>query len=100
LIAVKFDENKVINCIQAYKEEHNKNPYLIMSEKTQKLLSPNTIFYNGGYINNFINSTKISGTLQDDKTKDDIVYKPVSWSWYSCKIMIDNDLEFGEIHIG
>ncbi len=81
MIAIKFDEEKVGHCIQAYKDERGKNPYLIMSEKTAKILPKLT---------NTIRITPDGTTIQYDNTPR---------SWNNCKILIDDDLEFGEVHI-
>ena len=34
--ALKFNEQKVLNCIAAYHDEHGDYPYLIMNEKMMK----------------------------------------------------------------
>ena len=102
--AIKFDEEKVRNCVEAYKDEHGKYPYLIMSKKTLDLtpIMGRTI-YSGSIVinNNYYNS-------DDDKPKsitiDGIKYiseeelKKVKFL-YQCKILIDDALEIGEVYI-
>lgn len=103
MIAIKFDKEKVENCINAYKEEHGKLPYLIMSSKTKELLPQNYGYINTGDLSFTISTTTI------EKPKDIIIggmkYIPEEelkkgfGAWYGCKIMIDDDLDYGEILI-
>ena len=111
MIAIKFDKEKVENSINSYKEEHGKYPYLIMSEKTYKLLPTEnsfTINNNGlwcgctdtiGASNN-INLDEMTIKINDNefvnKNKRDKSYG----SWHNAKVLIDNSLDYGEIHIG
>ena len=104
MIAVKFDDKKVISCIQAYKDEHGKNPYLVMNEKTREILplTPQTIYCTStseiiiGKQENLVDTI----TINDEKYIPEKEAKKGSGHWFDCKIMIDNDLEFGEVHIG
>ena len=103
MIAIKFDEEKVKHCIQAYKDEHGKHPYLIMSEKTREILPPPTpTAYCGGLAFGDIKIDNKAIDLVIDGTKyiSEEEAKKGSGNWNGCKIMIDNDLEFGEVHIG
>lgn len=104
MLAIKFDEEKVKCCIQAYKDEHGKNPYLVMNEKTRAILPPtppttyciSTDEIMIGRQENLVNTI----TINDKKYISEEEAKKGSGNWFGCKIMIDNDLEFGEIHIG
>lgn len=90
MLGIKFDEEKVCHCIQAYKDEHGKNPYLIMSEKTVKILplSMQTTY---------ISSSPISFSIGGQTSVDDNATKNKSWK--NCKILIDNDIDFGEVYV-
>ena len=41
--AIKLDVEKIKHCIDGYKDEHDKPPYLIMSNKTKELLQPSIL---------------------------------------------------------
>ena len=104
MIGIKFDEEKVKNYIQAYKDGHGKYPYLLMNEKTYKILpyEATTITTNGSIYTTTTNiiltpqEITVDGTkyVREDKCKRKTLF------WENCKVMIDNDLEFGEVHIG
>lgn len=78
MMGFKFDEEKVTACIDAYIDEHDEKPYIILNSETRKYLPCENNFFN------IISSTTTNG---DEKT------------WHSSKIMIDEDLKFGEILI-
>lgn len=103
--AIKLDVEKIKHCIDGYKDEHNKPPYLIMSSKTKKLLpSSSSITLNEGLcistsmITNIVTSPE--SIVVDDKKY--ILEKNLDKiaTWNECKIMIDDTLELGEVHIG
>ena len=118
MIAIKFDKEKVGKCIDGYKDEHGKNPYLILSEKTFGLLKDENAFSlsinNDGICcsthdvvtsigiipTNNINFDEMSIKINDNefvnknkKTKD-------YGTWHGAKILIDNSLPYGEVHVG
>lgn len=115
MIAIKFDKEKVEKCIDGYMDEYGKNPYLILSEKTFGLLKDENAFSlsinnNGisthdvitqlGLSTNNINFDEMSIKINDNefvnknkKTKD-------YGTWHGAKILIDNSLPYGEVHVG
>lgn len=113
MIAIKFDKEKIENSINAYKEEHGKYPYLIMSEKTYKLLPTESSFAinsNGimcGYTDTIRVIPSNSSNLDEMTIKindNEFVNKNKSGksygTWHNAKILIDNGLPYGEVHIG
>ena len=102
--AIKLDVEKIKHCIDAYKDEHGKNPYLVMNEKTREILPPtlpttyciSTSEIIMGKQENSVNTI----TINNEKYIPEKEAKKGSGNWFGCKIMIDNDLEFGEVHIG
>ena len=99
--AIMLDVEKIKHCIDGYKDEHGKLPYLIMSSKTKKLLPfSSSITSNEG----FCISTNIVTSLESISI-DGKKYVPEESigkieNWNKCKIMIDDTLEFGEVRIG
>ena len=89
MIAIKFDEDKAKKCIDAYYDMHGVYPYLICNEETQKILPTytQTVTVHDGY-------AFISGVVTEDHGK------PRTKRWNNAKVLIDNELEFGEVHIG
>ena len=104
-MAFKFNEEKVKTAIDIYKDEHGNNPYLIISSETEKYL-PNEYSYSSipAYGSLFVGSSITVDSCCDhslncvDHTKD---IKSSSDSkrtkWYNAKILIDDDLKFGEV---
>lgn len=113
MIAIKFDKDKVKNSIDAYKEEHGKYPYLIMSEKTYKLLpTENSFAINNNVIrygytdtigvtpDNSINLDEMTIKINDNEFVNKNKSGKSYGTWHNAKILIDNGLPYGEIHIG
>lgn len=105
--AIKIDVEKIEHCVDAYKDEHGKNPYLIMNTKTRELLPPvfshtgNTTISLGDICISNSNITKpIDLVINGTKYISEDEIKKGSEIWLGCKIMIDNTLELGEVHIG
>ena len=91
MIAIKFDEDKAKKCIDAYYDVHGKYPYLICNEETEKMLPTYTqtvTVHDTGYVS-------ISGVVT---VADQVKQKTKRWN--NAKVLIDNELEFGEVHIG
>ena len=107
MLAIKFDKEKVKNCADAYKDEHDgKAPYLIMNSKTNELLVDAEQCYLS-YVSNAVTSVFSATTsCPNSISVDDKKYtlgkgtKNVVDNWYGCKILIDESLAFGEVHIG
>ena len=107
--AIKFDEQKVTNCIQAYYDQHGKYPYLIMNQNTADILPPQMTYNTGmGVIYGGNSNTTIAIkdtkpekiTIDNEQYTRDIAVVKSLYVWHNCKVMIDGDLEFGEVHIG
>lgn len=86
--AIKFDEDKAKRCINAYYDMHKEYPYLICNDETEKILPsiPST-----GAIT-ISTSTYVCGIENQSK--------PRTKRWNNAKVLIDNELKFGEVHIG
>lgn len=102
--AIKFDEEKVRNCVEAYKDGHGKYPYLIMSKKTLDLapVKGRTMFStitvgNNAYHNSDDDKPK-SITIDGTKYISEEELKEVN-ILYQCKVLIDDALEIGEVYI-
>lgn len=91
MIAIKFDEDKAKRCINAYYDMHKEYPYLICNDETEKILPS-------------IPSTDITtiSTTNYICIKDLVENpsKPRTKRWNNAKVLIDNELKFGEVHIG
>ena len=110
MTGIKFDEEKVKRCIEAYHDMHGQYPYLICSELTRKIL-PSEIKENSFaitsdqiYVTSAIHTPKkldIDSITVDEKKyiAEDSIHKDYG-TWYGAKILIDNKLEFGEVHVG
>ncbi len=86
--AIKFDEEKVKKCIDAYYDEKGVYPYLIMSEKTKTEL-----------LDKSPDNRKL-WTLPSYIHVGDTTEKPKECPiWKSAKILFDNDLKFGEVYV-
>ena len=109
--AIKFDEESVKKCIEAYYLQHDKYPYLIMNEDTYKILPTDTctITYNseqckvvGMMLGNVATTQLDANSLKIG----DAVYvlndeKPKSYgTWHGARILLDGKMKFGEVHIG
>ena len=100
MFILKIDQEKIKKCIEVYKDQHNgEKPYIICNEKTAKLITSekekpktlssviaNNITYN---IQTPIEKIEING-IKFIKNK----------KWDGITVFIDDELEFGEIHIG
>ena len=105
---IKFDEEKAKRCIDAYYDQHGSYPYIIMNSKTYDTVPPekpsvildcNSLTVGGYTISTNVNINSVDEIKVGDNTyilKRDPVYK----KWYNAKILFDEDLEFGEVHIG
>lgn len=93
MMGIKFDEEMVKKYIDVYHNQHGKYPYLIMSEKTRDIVPDDGKLF---VATNYILTT--SGTVSCNTSNDMITNTRKTWN--SAKILIDNDLEFGEVHIG
>ena len=106
---IKLDVEKIKHCIDGYKDEHDKSPYLIMSNKTKELLPPSIssscdsvsfgdVCISSSAINAIANPIDIviNGTryIAEDKIRKE------AGTWCGCRILIDDKLELGEVHIG
>ena len=114
MYAIKFDGEKVKNIIQAYYDTNGKYPYLICNKETAKLCfaykeeKPNdvsnisvTSYYSSvqteiAHIQKPIRSLTINDVEYIEKTED--VNKPLKWN--NATVLIDDSIEFGEVHIG
>ena len=93
MMGIKFNEEMVKKYIDVYHDQHGKYPYLIMSEKTRDIIPDNGVpFITTSYY------TLTSGTVPSSTSTEVIPHTKKTWN--SAKILIDNDLEFGEVHIG
>ena len=104
---IKFDEEKAKKCIDAYYDQHGSYPYMIMNSKTYDTVPPeklspivdaNSLTVSGYTISN-VNVAPVDEIKVGDNTyilKRDPVYK----KWYNAKILFDEELKFGEVHIG
>lgn len=113
MIAIKFDKEKVENSIDAYKEEHGKYPYLVMSEKTYNLLpNENSLVINNNSIwiartdtirvtpGNSINLDEMTIKINDSEFVNKNKSGQSYGIWHNAKILIDNSLPYGEVHVG
>ena len=105
MLGIKFNDEMIKKCIETYHFQYGEYPYLIMNEKTRKLI-PNEdgMSY---YItsDNFNISLKPENAIHNISINDKkYVEEPETItpkkSWYGAKILIDNDLDFGEVHVG
>lgn len=109
--AIKFDENKVRKCIEAYHDMHDKYPIMMCNEKTIKII-PEEVKSTSSFsivdslcdcgITNTSNPfTDIEISINSDKyVKEKSIDRSCNCkSWYGAKIMIDNDLKFGEVEL-
>ncbi len=103
--AIMLDVEKIKHCIDGYKDEHGKLPYLIMSSKTKELLPPSSsitpneaLCITGMITTNNVTSLKSISIDGKKYVPEESIGKIENWN--KCKIMIDDTLEFGEVHIG
>ena len=108
--AIKFDENKVRKCIEAYHDMHDKYPYMMCNEKTIKIIPeeiksssyysiPDSICYCTTSCASTPSMDIDSISINSDKYVKEKSEKSNCKSWYGAKIMIDNDLKFGEVEL-
>lgn len=105
---IKFDGEKAKRCIDAYYDQHGSYPYLIMSSKTYDtiplekpgiILDSNSLTVSSSIFNTNVNVAPVDKIKVGDNTyilKQDPVYK----KWYNAKILFDEELKYGEVHIG
>ena len=93
MFGFKFDEDKIKAAIDIYKEEHESYPYLILNTETEKYLpTPIPIPTSSSlFITCFVDPKDTKDITEADKSK--------RTKWYNSKIIIDDDLKFGEIFI-
>ena len=107
MLAIKFDKEKVKSCVDGYKYEHDgKAPYLVMNSKTNELLVDVEQCYLS-YVSNAVTSVFSAAascpnsiSIDDNKYNLEKGTKNVVDNWYGCKILIDESLAFGEVHVG
>lgn len=116
--AIKFDEVKVVNCIQAYHDQHGEYPYLIMCKETANILPSDvvtvattastvssTVFPVPDIVAKWSNNITVDNTKPEQISIDNEKYTRAnvtdsSFVWHNCKVLIDNGMKFGEVHIG
>ena len=93
MFGFKFDEDKIKAAIDIYKEEHESYPYLILSTETEKYLPTEIAIptYSSSFITCFADSKDTKDITEVDKSK--------RTKWHNAKILIDDDLRFGEVLI-
>ena len=91
MFGFKFDEDKIKVAIDIYKEEHGSYPYLILSTETEKYLPTPIPTSSSLFITCFADPKDTKDITEVDKSK--------RTKWYNSKILIDDDLKFGEIFI-
>lgn len=105
MMAFKFNEEKVKTAIDIYKDEHGNYPYLIISSETEKYL-PDEYSYSIPISSSlFVGSSLTVDSCCDhsflncvDHTRDiKSSSEPKKIKWYNAKILIDDDLKFGEV---
>ena len=107
MIGIKFDEEKIKNCIEAYHNLHGEYPYLICAEKTMEIIpEEEKDMYALRSLTSAdlcIKSTIEFLTIEIGGKKyinvDSIEKCNDYGTWYGAKILIDNKLEFGEVLI-
>lgn len=109
MTGIKFDEEKVINCIKSYHDMHGEYPYLICGEETRKIIPEekkdiyntlNTLAIKSAdlCINNTMDFPSIEFGGKKYIAEDSIKCKDYG-TWYGAKILVDNNLKFGEVLI-
>ena len=109
---LKFDEDKIKGCIKAYHDQFDKYPYLIVNEETYKELPPQKANFIDGTSFTFATSADSLGcftttnNLPKTISVDDKKYVAEEDSgknlgtWYGARVLIDNCLKYGEVHVG
>ena len=108
--AIKFDKDKVKKCIEVYHDMHDKYPYMMCNEKTMGIIPEEdkpSLFSIANSICDRGTITYESPTIKDiesisinsDKYVKEKSINTNCKSWYGAKIMIDNDLKFGEVEL-
>lgn len=105
---IKFNEECIRKCIEAYHDMHNKYPYMICNEKTMEIIpeekrtpsltmNSSNIIYSSGFSDSDIEIKSIS--INSDKYVKEEPSNKSCKTWYGAKIIIDNDMKFGEVEI-
>ena len=104
---IKFNEECIRKCIEAYHDMHNKYPYMICNEKTMEIIpkeltSPlmingSNLIYSSGFSDSGMEIKSIS--INSDKYVKEEPSNKSCKTWYGAKIIIDNDMKFGEVEI-
>lgn len=89
MFGFKFDEDKIKAAIDIYKEEHESYPYLILNTETEKYLPTPIPTSSSLFITCFADSKDTKDITEVDKSK--------RTKWHNSKIIIDDDLKFGEV---
>lgn len=112
MTGIKFDEEKVRNCIESFYEMNGRYPYLICSKETIKIIpkpkfetysiKDSNLTINKSYVENtltdeLINEISVIGRTFVDKEK---IKDNEYGAWYNATILIDNKLPFGEVILG
>ena len=105
---IKFDEEKAKRCIDTYYDQHGSYPYMIMNSKTYDIMPPEklgaNLDINSLTVGSCIFPTNVNVASVDEIKVGDNTYilkkDPVYKKWYNAKILFDEDLKFGEVHIG
>ena len=109
MTGIKFDEEKVINCIKSYHDMHGEYPYLICGEETIKIIQEEKKDIKDIYNTLAIKSTDlcINGIMDSPSIEfggkkyiaEDFIKCKDYGTWYGAKILVDNNLAFGEVLI-
>lgn len=103
--AIKFDSDKIEKLIDAYYVQNGEYPYLICSEDTAALfvnLDPVIRCKNGSYITTEVSYPRIKNEYSISFGDTTISTKPkIDYGKYHyAKVLIDNDLPYGMVHVG
>ena len=94
--AIKFDEEKVKKCIDVYHDMHGTYPYLILSEETRKILPSDKQISTLTISNEMILKVGNNSYSLDNEDKK----QPDYGTWHGARVLVDNKLDLGEVHIG
>lgn len=84
-MTLKFNEESINTQITAFKDAHDRNPYIICSKKTYELFPECERIEHNGFIHLSYNELHINGSNNTYH-----IYK-------DCKVFIDDELEIGEV---
>lgn len=95
MTGIKFDEEKIRNCVESYYHICGEYPYLICSEETMKIIPEEKKENYFTITQSYLSTTPIIGNNIVKEEQD----KKILDTWYNAKIIIDNDLKYGEVLI-